>query len=90
MNALASQYRLVSSQLESAVEQEFKPWSVVRNTSTGKYGLFVSIGVILNWCHVREFGGINQEWKIIETESCNNQDLWPDWIKKSKGLIIGS
>lgn len=90
LNDLASQYRLISDQLERAAEQEFNAWSVIKNSSTGKYGLFISIGVIKNWCHVRVFGNVNEEWKITETSVCNNQDLWPDWIKKSKGLTIGS
>lgn len=86
LNSLATQYRLVSGQLKSAVEEEFKPWSVVKNSTTGKYGIFISVGLKPNWLQVRVDGNSNGDWKVTETNVCNNHDLWPEWIKKSKGI----
>lgn len=85
LNELSSQYRLLSAQLENAVKQEFRPWSVVRNTREGQHGLFISIGVLKHWIHVR-VNSIVSEWKIEDTVLAANQSEWPDWIKKAKGV----
>lgn len=86
LRELSQQYRLISTQLREAVEQEFRPWSVVWNSKENQHGLFISHGVLKNWLHVK-VGDSVEEWRVEETYLSKNQDKWPGWIKKAKGIV---